>query len=482
MPIVSIQTHFNSSSYDPSNSQQVCLLDHSNDTSDEFLLQAERLSHQCSTPELQSLRFLGWDECAAFSPVSWEERWQSGTESSLLARYGHFRFLDKISYEGHEALLIRYKDGQDEYPFIIHVYDDLDEMQVQLEDDVFNLNHICLTPEGEDWRLELFTALFVMFSEDLNCFEAPAQDRYRDRFEAQMMDIQERARSQPVASTASHTRTVFDPIVITPRYQRMRKKTNPDREPALELAGLSTVYHKPWKSEQILPEEEIVDIHGAFSFLPVEMVEALEVQGRLPGLTIEILEDDIMDARMGDSLAFHSWTDNYIGFKRSYIQSATIYRVGATVIHEFAHALHPRGDDVFLADYQRSLATHIDYRYYPFVSPYARKDEWEFFAESVVAYFNGEMDYEPIQDRLRGPRDRNELRRKAPEIYLAILLYLEADSLYFADKEVFTSDSLITIRELMATYPESLSAQSSPDWISQKYRELAESCEESCGN
>ena len=85
------------------------------------------------------------------------------------------------------------------------------------------------------------------------------------------------------------------------------------------------------------------------------------------------------------------------------------------------------------------------------MSAYALKDCAEFFAESAVAYLTGEVDENLFDKALHGSKSRAELRAKNPELYLAMKLFFEPDSPFFADLDCFSITSKCVIDNLLSS-------------------------------
>lgn len=180
-------------------------------------------------------------------------------------------------------------------------------------------------------------------------------------------------------------------------------------------------------------------------------------------LQIEVRETDLIDAQFGQTAGFFLRDQKKIVISRSYLTLDKRASLLHTLIHEFAHAADG-WDPVngFASIYFNETKKRLKDDFNPFVSPYASKTVFEFFAESIVAYLRGETDLNPVADGVHGPRDQAELRRKTPELYLALKLYLEpgcaeSPNPHFGQTAVLSKDSLTKIKDLLSHSPQVLS-------------------------
>jgi len=142
--------------------------------------------------------------------------------------------------------------------------------------------------------------------------------------------------------------------------------------------------------------------------------------------------------------------------REALIANFSIDRIRRSINHELGHWIQPPSTPkYFIEEYFYEFKTQQTANFNPFVSLYASKSPREFFAESIEAYYQGEIDTNPINDNVSGPMDRQELRQKMPIFYLALRLFLEndANNRYFANNTVFESFERSTFERMLKHHP-----------------------------
>lgn len=336
----------------------------------------------------------------------------------------------------------------------ISILPDMPQIDLHLDGVVTDISERQMTVDQESFRMSLLKALFVLFSTPIG--EIPDQQRrdVLDSIEAIMMFSSDdvylpKHMESPVSSASEMTGKV------KVRYDRTSNFTNPRVTPDLVLSASDDSVAIVWRSEKSVSQKISEKIQKAMDRIPVALVDAMIREGKLETLKVEVIEDDLVDLRVKNALAFHQSGINLVGLRRSYVNQASVEQIASTIMHEFAHVIHPRQSDNYIQPYYHALLDQQSDSYYPFVSTYARYTEYEFFAESTVAYFNGEVDSIPANELLRGPRDRRELREKTPEIYLSLMIYFDPSLSSDCDEDfdVFDQKTFGQIANHLLTHP-----------------------------
>jgi hypothetical protein len=192
----------------------------------------------------------------------------------------------------------------------------------------------------------------------------------------------------------------------------------------------------------------------------------------LSGIKIAVLDDDVMDAGRGAAAgaAYDKFTHK-MAIRRSSLIPDNSNNLQGQLKHEWGHAIFSatgelistvgtwielgaktvEDSDVYFinnlfVETKRAAATKPEFSS---VSLYSLDNARDFFTECVVAYINGEEDQSPYFDAVHGPKSRAELRQYLPEMYLALQLFLEPESRYFGDGEIFSQNSRETIRKMI---------------------------------
>jgi len=177
-------------------------------------------------------------------------------------------------------------------------------------------------------------------------------------------------------------------------------------------------------------------------------------------IQIQIAEDDVMNILNPGAFAVgQGGYANLVRIKKSGITNPTpTVDLFNTIQHEFCHVINVNSEiwvfnsktvSQLFVEYERINRSNPDLDHLVAVSPYQIHDTTHFVVEAEVAYFKGEVDPQPSASPILGARSRSELRSKIPELYLALKLILEPESLYFKDGISFTSMSFEKYKKLL---------------------------------
>lgn len=220
------------------------------------------------------------------------------------------------------------------------------------------------------------------------------------------------------------------------------------------VAGLHFSYDIPIYAEnpddRPLTDQEGRGLIQAMQKVPAVLYDAVKKNDPRP-LEFEILEDEVMTAFMQTPFVIGCYVPNShkVFVRRSMVSSPAL---SWTIIHELSHAAYiPRDepDDAVQYYYYTARTKAAAGKDSSAVCLYAYTNANDFFAESAVSYLNGEEDPLPIESRAHGEHSRAELRKKCPEMYLAMKLFFEADSPYCGDKSVFNLRSCGVLTALL---------------------------------
>lgn len=390
------------------------------------------------------------------------ENWIASNPSHLttvkpVRSWKNFKLLDYELSSSYNSLLLKYDDEgeKNDYYFQVLLNENPDDICLQLGKSFYSLNEMSVNAEFEEWRGQLLTGLFVMFIKELDWIPAPYQSRLRDRFEARMLE----ARPE-IYESGYGKRAKIIPDNLKESYEKFQNNEMPMRESPLTVAGVEEMHLKSWYAEHELSPREETKFLEAFQLIPAELTEVLLAQNIFEDLTIQVIEDDIMKLRKNTNPpAYHDIKGgkHFVIFRRSYITDYKAYRIADTLVHELGHVI--QGGKEFIYPYYLKQKERLTGTFNPFVSPYF-KTWMEFFADAVVAYFNGEVDLQPNTGYYSGPMSRSELREKMPELYLAFRLFFEGgrdgENKYFANNVVFTKRSLKIYESLIENSPDLL--------------------------
>jgi hypothetical protein len=221
----------------------------------------------------------------------------------------------------------------------------------------------------------------------------------------------------------------------------------------LSLTGnaLNTCYALDCRSELPLNSDEIKCLSEVVDSLPETLVESLMRQGQIThndlSLSIEIMENDLFVATGYPwAGAYYNANLNKISVRRDQL-SCDVVTLSRLFIHEFSHAIpiaNHKDANFFVHTHWNNARQELNQGHHEFnrcVTPYALNTHFEMFAESTVAYFADEDDLDPWYTPNKGPCSRAELRKKQPELYLALCLFYDEDSPLLGDLSCFDSHS-----------------------------------------
>lgn len=216
--------------------------------------------------------------------------------------------------------------------------------------------------------------------------------------------------------------------------------------------ALNTCHTVDCRSELPLNKDEESLLSEVIDSLPDPLIESLVRQGIIANgddksLTIEIMEDDLFVATGYPwAAAYYTSSLNKICIRRNQL-SHDVATLNRLFIHEFAHAIPIASNteaNLFFWYSWKKARDEFDTGHHEVnlcVTPYALNTHLEMVAESTVAYFNGEDDFDPWYTSGKGPCSRAELRKKQPEVYLALCLFYNERSPLFGDLSCFSEDS-----------------------------------------
>lgn len=250
-------------------------------------------------------------------------------------------------------------------------------------------------------------------------------------------------------SSASSSATKLD-AKMKKRIESSQKNLVPIRLPLISNA-LNTCYTVECRSELPLNTDEKEPLSEIIDSLPDTLIECLAQQGQITnddrGLSVEIMEDDLFVATGYPwAGAYYDSGLNKICLRRSQL-ACDVITLRRLFIHEFAHAIpiaKNKEANFFAWTHWDNARKELEQGHHEFnrcVTPYALNTHFEMFAESTVAYFADESDFEPWYTPNKGPCSRAELRKKQPEVYLALCLFYGENSPLLGDLSCFDSNS-----------------------------------------
>ncbi|MBF0104954.1 MAG: hypothetical protein HQM16_06465 [Deltaproteobacteria bacterium] len=438
--------------------------------------------HNASLFDPQKIRAVG----ALCSGADTAEQWVFGARKDSgsakpLKEYKEFKLLDckKNQTTDSYALLVKYDctDEKDDAYLIVNLEQDPVETTVSAGGMTYaSQDPACCHEMLESFMAKLWASLFVMMVRPVTTIPEALRIAYRDYFEARM--VQTRPRDS-TASPINPDGPLHATQELKARYKKSDRGATPFEREAYTLNGISREHTKQIQAERALTKDEARILSQAFKLLPAELVDVLAKKNLLENTQIEIVEDDIMDllgtraiiyTKMADprfcSETDTSCLDKTIKIRRSFLNRVTPHQLVRNLTHELGHVIEPVGDGYrfnldkfFIPSYFDKLRTQLSMWYNPFVSPYF-ENKMEFFAESLLAFFEGEEDMAPEESAFGGPIDRSELRQKQPELYLAFRLFFEDTSdhqnTFYGNDVVFCNLAFEALTQAIHTDPKLL--------------------------
>ncbi len=275
----------------------------------------------------------------------------------------------------------------------------------------------------------------------------------------------------PSSSPAGDTQTTDDTKALA-SYDSFMNDEWPEQGYAT-VSGIDGFYTLPIVSDKALSPSESKMLALSLQAMPKNLIEVIARNGTLARIEIGILDDDVLSAGHGSTTgAVYDKRFHTLMIRRSNLAPNKSNELQNLFKHEFGHAIFSLTgelfsmaimwaslggtriiedsnnyfiNDIFL-ETQEMAATDAEF---PSVSIYSLDNCMEFFTECVVAYTNGEEDKSPFADGMYGPRSRAELREYLPEMYVALRLFMEPESRYFGNAEIFSQDSRVIIQKMI---------------------------------
>lgn len=327
------------------------------------------------------------------------------------------------------------------FDFRVIFLDHSSDILVEVDEEITNMSDVQENSTIEAFRQTLLMALFIELSVPVSPLQEYSQNEMFEKIESVLMFTVD-GMHNPKHLEKGLEESPLETVDQQSRLYRSRSQRMPKRNPDFSIRSNIGMHSISWRSEEIIDESDVLKFQQALDQVSPDLVGVMVKQSSLSGLELEIMEDDLVDLYVNDALAFYEYVGNRIVIRRSFIEMNSPDRIAATLTHELAHVVHPRAQKNSLRQYYLEMIDEQRLDYYPFVSPYARYTEYEFFAESVVAYLNGENDEYPIQELSRGPRAGSELRKKTPQMYESLELYLNSENdKYYGNPNVFAFEN-----------------------------------------
>lgn len=349
-------------------------------------------------------------------------------ENDPFLTWGEYSIYDiKIDESKNINALYKYdnpKIENDSFYFSVSIDSNLEETRCEVNGSIFNLTEKQSDPGLEYFRKRLLSSLFVSFITPFASLSESKQNEYRDFFETQMLLAR-----PDMFKSSHHNNTSSQPKTMQERILRLDYKLNPNRIPSLETKNsMGDHFGLSWRSEMGLKPDQLKILFRLTESLPPQLVDVLENNNLLKDLSFEIIEDEVMEAMNKSWKAYHNSQANSVWIKKSELKENKFETLAKILTHELGHRLHPENDLLIKSLYERTKNDLYNNGQNNFVTPYAMSKDREFFAEAISAYFNGEKDKNPSTSSSQGPKDRSELRKKQPELYLALRLFFENTS------------------------------------------------------
>lgn len=248
-----------------------------------------------------------------------------------------------------------------------------------------------------------------------------------------------------------------------------------------KIAGLAANYPVGIRHDNArapLTDLELARTRDILNLLSKNQVGVLAKHGTMNNFTVEIVDDDVMDAAEGPQFAgkYCNWLHKVLIRRSTLSDNAyTDPTLRSLFTHELGHGLFPNDFDssikelpltefssqmvmdkltgakynitesrpeYFLTDYLADLTLKAKVaKRLPSIDIYSLKNVAEFLAQCSVAYLTGEANDASYLSSDHGVLSRAELREKLPEMYLAFKLFYEPDSPYFGDLDLFSKKS-----------------------------------------
>lgn len=364
----------------------------------------------------------------------------------------YIKLLDILPYSNGYQLLFAgsHKENGESFFFTVNLHDNPDDNKLQMGGLLLDLNKFFPDPTLDSWRQQLLKDLFVTLIYPLEQIPADFLATQRDRIEALMIQANpDMVNIYEPSSTDQDTPVTPE---VTERVNKSEQGEMPQRQSLTRIINNQQI-SLPLSSENELTDYEKKRLSWLWQQMPPELLENLvknDIISEEDGLALEVVETDIL-AGMGFRWAGALYDSNYnkIFFSRSYLNNAQDTFLVRLVIHELVHSLDANLTDFFVP-YFKQVRSQLSAEYNPTVDPYGLNSSGENFAENVVAYFVGETDPDPAVCFSCGPLSRDELRKKQPEMYLAIKLFFEKSSPLFGDPIAFSKDTKLIYDKMLA--------------------------------
>lgn len=410
------------------------------------------------------------------SPESWYHlKWKEIEERGHFSRYAEFWLLDFFAQEGVWHFLFRCdKEGdEDDSFFVLSVPEDLDQMEIQFSQTRHNLNDKPNHESLKDLIKNFLGKAFSLFTTNFTWLEKDRREKLADRLEALTLAMEENAQ-KPALKAMPDKSTL--PRELAERLDMIENHRDRLFCRLIHYKTSSGQSYPIWLSfEKALGQDEIEKAKFFLKSLPEYLIKALSNKGLLSEkkkLELEIRENDLFNFKFDTAAAFHT-APGLVVFRKSVFKGLSQNFLRSIFIHELGHALFLVASREDWKKYYRQVKGRTDRKLNFFPSIYGSRDAIEFFAESVVAYVNGEEDPSPYSIPVYGRRDRRELREKTPELYLALRLYLEPDdgqNSFFADSSLFTLSALEALSRVAQERPDLLAPSASVDMLDVCYQ------------
>lgn len=428
------------------------------------------------------------------TPDSWY--WERATlyeNEPDLYKVGVLNLLDyRVTENGEREFLFRQNQtaGLGAMIFTVSAGAEPEQAQVRVYRAGFQLMMQHENAEVERLRVRILEGLFVYLSLAPDWMEDSVWEPLLDAVEGQMMLSKTGLIKNAGQPNGKPDQTKL-PQNMAERFEKAERgypgtDVDLDLMELMETHLLATGLRPDVVSEKTLTEVEKAKLVSALKLVPAVMFGIMDKRGIFSekSLVIEVREDDLFNLKFDQARAYYDFKTGKMVLKASYFRQTSVQRLAEALIHEFAHAMDEYTyRDYFLSDYYSATKKRASAIFNPFVTPYASKNAKEFFAESTLAYFNGETDEDPELILTRGRSDRAELRRKTPEMYLALTLYLEPGNPqnpnpYFANPVVFSKKTFSVLSTMAMEFREYLSPDMPLDQLVVFFAGMTSDCDD----
>lgn len=397
-------------------------------------------------------------ECVNYNTENWIlSSFQKLIGKSYITAWSEFYLYDIQNENDNISLLMKHgKSGTDkDFYFTVSFNMNLETLQVEVENNVYDLNQQSNIRAIEKFRGRVLSALFVFFTNPVEDLSMPEQNRFRDHFELRMLQAREKMFDDVDDSEEDEENLSLE---LKERISQLEKGQFPSRIPYFFVKNSNgDTITLPWRGEKSLSQRLSQNFQKLLDSLPATLIDNLQSNGLFKDFKFEIIEDDLMDAVHPNWRAYHSSSKRLIAIRKSLLQPEEFIKTRRTLIHELGHRIHPRKGDDYIEELYKESKESLAKDFNFFLSPYASSSKYEFFAECVLAYFNGEKDPNPVASSYQGPKDLSELRVKQPELYIAIRLFFEKshqlDGYFYGNYQVFSKDFKTILDELLNDSP-----------------------------